>query len=353
MKSVIFKNKRATLALIWRTMRWHLNYLFIKRPLPLACGLYLTNKCNFKCSFCNIWRKSTPTTLPLATARKIVDNLSSLSCFYFSITGGEPLLVDYLFDLLTYARRSRIKYLHLVTNGFLLDEGKTKALAKTGLNEISISIDGPEKIHDQNRATPGSYNRAIKAIENLKRFAPKIKIVLNAIFSPQEPFDCLHVVELSQRFNIYAKVQPLNQQPLFNSENHSSISYKNLSPEKIREAITKLRSEKRVVNSGVFLDNIYNFFCNKEALVLKDEPCIFGYHHLEISEKGDLFPCLEGLNWKNGLRFDGNLKGILRSAEYKNLLEGLKKCRACQRAYYICYYEPRIAFPINHFLKFL
>ena len=184
MKSVILKDREIISSLVWRAIKWHLNYLFTGNPLPLACGAYITSRCNLKCSFCNIWRKPNTATLPLSKAKDIVDSLSELGCFYFSITGGEPLLVDYLFDLLTYAR-PRIKYIHMVTNGYLLDVDTAKGLNATGINEVSVSIDGNEEIHDKNRGMPGSYRRAVRAVENLKKYAPGVKIVLNAIFSPE------------------------------------------------------------------------------------------------------------------------------------------------------------------------
>ena len=34
-------------------------------------------------------------------------------------------------------------------------------------------------------------------------------------------------------------------------------------------------------------------------------------------------------------------------------LEKLKECKGCRRSYYICYYEPRIIFPVNNFLSSL
>jgi MoaA/NifB/PqqE/SkfB family radical SAM enzyme len=353
MKSVILEDKKILPSLLWRCLRWHFQYLSRKRPSPLACGVYITSNCNFKCGFCNIWRKPAAATLPLAEAKKIVDDLSSLGCFYFSITGGEPLLVDYLFDFLLYIRRSKIKYIHLVTNGYLLDQDKALKFAAAGINEVSISIDGNEEVHDKNRGVPGAYHQALKAIENLQRYAPDTKIVLNTIFFPENPNVCLHAVELARRFNVYVKVQPLNQHPVFNRDNYVSVREKNISAVAIKEVVTRLRKEDRVVNSNIFLDNIYNFFFQKEKLIFRDSPCLFGYHHLEILEDGSIFPCLEGLNWEKGMRARDGLKNLLYSPEYTQVLAELKKCRGCLRNYYICYYEPRITFPINNFLHSL
>ncbi len=352
MQSLIFKKRDNFADLFWRTITWHLRYLLTKKPSPLACGLYITSRCNFRCKFCNIWRKETTDTLSLDKAKAIVDNLSSIGCFYFSISGGEPLLFNEIFELLQYARKTRIKYLHMVTNGYLLDANKAAQFGKIGIDEISISIDGPESFHDHNRGMCGAYAKALAAIENLKNHAPRVNIVLNAIFSPEAPSECLHIVELARKFNVYAKVQPLNQHPLFNKENHNTVSLQRISPSEIKNAVTILRKETRVINSNIFLDNIYNFFCDRERLIFKNSPCLFGYHHIEILEDGRVFPCLEGLNWEGGFELNGELRVILNSPEYGNILNRLKRCTGCQRNYYICYYESRIAFPIQNFLKY-
>lgn len=351
MRAVIFRDKTIISSLIWRAIKWHLNYIITKNPMPLACGLYITNRCNFRCNFCNIWRKENPQTLSLLDAKKIIDNLSSLGCFYFSITGGEPLTVEHIFELLAYTKKSKIKYIHLVTNGYLLDAEKAIRFNKTGINEISISIDGREEFHDNNRGVRGAYKNAIRAIENLKMHAPKVRIVLNTILKPDAHQESLHAVELARRFNVGLKVQPLNQHPVFNKNNYSSISPKEIFSSEIKETITSLCKEDSVVNSRKFLSNIYNFLFQKERLVLRNSPCLFGYHHIEILEDGRVFPCLEGMGWQGGFLDYKALKDLFHSFEYKKLLRNLKKCQGCLRNYYICYYESRITFPINNFLK--
>ena len=351
MRSVILKNKRNIPGLAWCILRWHLNHLVRKKPLPLACGVYITSRCNFRCSFCNIWRKDDPKVLPYPKAKALVDSLSALGSFYFSISGGEPLLVDYIFDLLSYARKSRIKYLHLVTNGYLLDEKCAIKLRGTGINEVSVSIDAEASVHDKNRGVPGAYARAVKAVENLKKNAPGINIVLNAILRPQSPTECFHVLDLARELDVYVKVQPLNQHPAFNPDNSGSPPAGGISPGRLREAVDKLCSDERVVNSRAFLKNMYNFFCDRERLIFKDSRCLFGYHHIEILEDGSVFPCLEGLGWKGGLEFGGDLKSSIDSDTYANLVKKLETCKGCQRNYYICYYEPRISFPVGNFLR--
>ncbi|MCD4728850.1 MAG: hypothetical protein K8R46_14420, partial [Pirellulales bacterium] len=167
------------------------------------------------------------------------------------------------------------------------------------------------------------------------------------------PADCLPVVDLARRLGVFIKVQPLNQHPEFDSRNNVRVCRHDIDAQRLRDVLDRLKQEKRVVNSRLFLDNIYNFFCRKERLVFRDDRCFFGYHHLEISEDGLVFPCLEGMDWRNGMEDGGDLKTLLRSQGYRQTVEQLKDCRGCQRNYYICYYEPRLAFPVGNAVKSL
>jgi MoaA/NifB/PqqE/SkfB family radical SAM enzyme len=353
MKSVILKDKKLIPRLAWCAARWHTHYLATRRPLPVACGVYITSTCNFRCTFCNIWRKADPQTLPFMKAKALVNDVRRLGAFYFSISGGEPLLVGYLFDLLRYARQSGIAYIHVVTNGYLLDAACARALAQTGIHEVSVSIDGEASTHDQHRGTAGAYARAVKAVEHLRAYAPGIRVVLNTIFFPERPFDCFHAVELAAALGVYVKIQPLNQHPVFNRDNFGTISPQNISAGQVKEAVSRLKRQQRVINSRLFLDNMYNFFCDRRHLIFKGEDCIFGYHHIEILEDGTVFPCLEGMGWEKGVAYSGDLARDMQSVEYLKLLQGLRRCKGCQRNFYVCYYEPRINFPAGHFLRSL
>jgi len=319
--------------------------------MPLTCGMYLTSKCNFKCWFCNIWRKTKPQTLPFEKAKSIVKELGQSGCYYLSASGGEPLLADYLLELLVYAKKTGVRYTHFVTNGYLLDDNIAKDIAKARIDDISISIDGPQDFHDKNRACDGAYAKAINAIKSLKEYAPSTKIVLNSIIFPEDPTKCLHVVELANKLNVYAKFQPLNQHYQFNKKSNSITCRTVKDSLLMRKVIHKLIDEKCVVNSRVYLENMYNFFCDRRNLIFSGADCILGYHHVDVQEDGSVYPCLEGMNWTGGFITDGNIEEVLRSSQYKRVLQSLRECNGCQKNYYICYYEPRIVFPINNFVR--
>ncbi len=351
----IIRNKLGILPWLGvRALSWHVQHALGKTPSPLACGIYLTNQCNLRCEFCNIWRKKAKATIDRDKALTLVRELGELGCFYLSFVGGEPLLVPYLFDAIRAAKTSDIHYTHVVTNGQTLTKEVATEFSSTGLDEISISIDGPEQVHDSKRGRLGAYQKAVAAISHLQQHAPEIKIVLNTILSFTAPQDCLHAVALAKERGIHVKIQPYNCHPAFETEGDIATDERQISEEKLqqaRETVQTLLHSPQVVNSQAFLQATPKYLETGRGTLFKDRPCLFGYHHLEVAETGQVFPCLEGMEWKNGYNGAGRLRELLGSGEYRKAVYDLKHCKGCERTMYICYYEPRISFPIWNLIR--
>jgi len=332
-----------------RIFLWHVKYFVRQKVSPLACGFYLTSKCNFQCELCNIWRINPGFQMPEAEARKLINELCKMGLVYFSFSGGEPLIIPYVFDLLAYAKESGIIYTHVVSNGYLMDETMAKRLAYARVSEISFSLDGDEKVHDKNRAMNGAFKKVIEAIEYVKTYAPKTRIVLNTILDPAYPENAIFAIKTAKHMRVKIKVQPVNDHPSFGVRECAVKSRRSLQSDekqKLLDAIALIQSSPHVINSKPFLENYKAFlFCPENLMFAKDD-CIFGYHHIEFFAN-QIFPCLEGLDWKEGFDVStSSVEAILESNAYRNKLQELKKCSHCKRNYYICYYEPRLNFPI-------
>lgn len=351
MLALIVKDKKLAFQLARRSFLWHLRYYLLGQVNPMSSCIYVTSKCNFPCEFCNIWRKRPGLTIPFDTAKKMVSDLGAMGCFYLNIAGGEPLAVSYVPELLEHARKSGILYTHVVTNGYLLDKKMAIRLGQTGIRDIAISIDGGPAYHDKKRATVGAYEKAVQAVKNIQQYAPHVKVVLNTIIFPDEPFESLAVVDLAKELDVKIKFQLLNQHPHFNPENDCTVSRGEPCQADILTLVNRLRSEPCVVNSRAFLDGMYQFLFDRENLPFKDADCLLGYHHLEIQEDGKIYPCLEGLAWRDGFPYAGNLREILHSSEYQGCASKLRGCQGCKQSYYICYYEPRLAYPLHNLLR--
>ncbi len=337
-----------------RVIKWHLRHIVSGTASPLACGLYISSACNLRCSFCNIRRCDPPYTVTKERARRLVKELGALKTVYFSISGGEPLLVPYVFDLLEYAKSAGILYTHVVSNGLLMDAERARAMAKAAVSEISFSLDGPEPFHDAARGVAGSYRRVLSAVAHARSHAPGTRVVLNTILDPAAPDNALHAVGVARELGVQIKVQPRNDHPPLGGANSAPQGRHTFSPEErkaLEAAVAALIRAPHVVNSRPFLKNYLAFLFHPNRLMLAKSDCILGHHHVE-NFADRLFPCLEGMGWTNGFEWgERPLSETFRSAEYVQKLRELRGCTGCQRSYYVCYYEPRLNFPLWNLVR--
>ncbi len=77
----------------------------------------------------------------------------------------EPLLHPRIVDFCR-AVADRGYFCSITSNGFMLPE-RAEELVDAGLSEITISIDGPEEVHDRVRGRAGSFRRLYQGVETL------------------------------------------------------------------------------------------------------------------------------------------------------------------------------------------
>ena len=161
---------------------------------PVSISLNLTRRCNLKCRMCEQHRHQSRSAtvlswyepareLPLAAWRDLLDQVASFRPRLY-LTGGEPLLYPHLPELIREAKKRRF-VLHLQTNGTLLDRA-ADLLAAAGVEMVTVSLDGPEEVHDRVRGQEGAFRRTREGIAALiaargGRAAPLL--LLNCVIS--------------------------------------------------------------------------------------------------------------------------------------------------------------------------
>ncbi len=164
---------------------------------PQLISINITGRCNLRCEMCMQPRGTAGDDDTKTLNRRggelspgewmhFVDQVASAHpAFYFS--GGEPLLYKGLDQILERIKQ-RGMIAAIVTNGTLL-ERYAERLVEIGVDNVTVSIDGPREIHDVIRGVPGSFDRTIRGIEALKEARkakrasfPRLKI--NAVITP-------------------------------------------------------------------------------------------------------------------------------------------------------------------------
>jgi heme b synthase len=98
-----------------------------------------------------------------------MDEISSISKPVIILTGGEPLLRSDIFDLAKYGTNKGCRMV-MATNGTLITGEAIKAMKASGIQRISISLDGPDaETHDAFRKVEGSFKGSLQGIEMAKK----------------------------------------------------------------------------------------------------------------------------------------------------------------------------------------
>ncbi len=142
----------------------------MKRGLdaPICLTWELTYACNLQCVHClSSSGQRDERELSTEEAKKILDDLRDLQVFYINIGGGEPMVRRDFFELLEYSVANGIG-VKFSTNGAFIDEEKARRLAAMDYLDIQISLDGVDAATNDAVRGEGSYDMAIRAMENLK-----------------------------------------------------------------------------------------------------------------------------------------------------------------------------------------
>lgn len=309
-------------------------------------GLYsvtwnVTSACNFACKHCYV---PEPNQQDLSTgeAKDLLDQLADFGVEELYMSGGEPLLREDLFDL---AGRAVNLGLHtdVITNGWLVTAEKAAKFKESGVNHVSVSVDGLEETHDDIRNKPGSFQKCMEAIKILRNAG--VKTYLSPTFSKHNLHQFQDLLNLAEELDsdFSCKVMiPMGQA--------SELKQYCLSPDEQGEFYESLLARKNTTDNGMDITTT----CNPYSIFLEDdkpEPdkekirggCTGGITLLCVGADGTVTPCsrlqvslgnvrkdsLEDI-WYNSevldaLRDRDNLKGKCGDCEYRNWCGG---CRA-------------------------
>jgi len=167
----------------------------------------ITQRCNLKCIHCYAQAQDRASKNELTTeeGKRLIDNLGHFGVPVLLLSGGEPLMRKDILELAQYATSKEIRTV-LSTNGTLLTRDVTRALKEIGLSYVGVSLDGMRTINDKFRGIKGSFDAAIKGIQNCKAVGLKVglRFTMNRINVKDIPsiFDLLEK-EQTERLCFY------------------------------------------------------------------------------------------------------------------------------------------------------
>lgn len=182
---------------------------------PNLMLINLTGRCNLRCAMCmqprgEIGDNDSPTIslgnpeLEAGDWLEVIDQAAQARPAFY-LTGGEPLMYKGVDRLIERIKGYKLPAA-IVTNGTAL-AAYAERLVDLGLDNVTISIDGPEEVHDQVRRVPGAFRRTLKGIERLEQVKrekgsgyPTVKV--NCVVLPENVAILEDTVEAVRRLGV-------------------------------------------------------------------------------------------------------------------------------------------------------
>lgn len=263
--------------------------------LTAPAKIYWTicKKCDSLCRHC--FTSSGPSEtdgLPTRVIRKTIDELANLKVFQIAIGGGEPLLREDIFDIISYACRKGID-VYLTTNGHFLDSAKTRRLKDIGVYYVQVSVDGCDSTsHGALRGNPSEFEKVISGIRMLEE--QKIVVVLATTVSKVNFNGLRQIFRLALDLNVGGiRVIRLRNTGRA-SENTKALEL--TSSQYLHAFKYAWCFEKKHPEMPMSIDGFFQFLVRKKDTSFSFPPfanfgCPAGRSILSIDADGDLMPC--------------------------------------------------------------
>src|SRR6266850_2197283 len=215
------------------------NFGFGRALPPISVNLELTFRCNLRCQMCSLVVSNAVVTggFPMnrdeegvdpATLRgdemeypeyaKLLDEMKAIGVKKINITGGEPLIKKDATKIIRHAKRNGF-WVTMITNGTVMTDEVCEALVSSGLDSMTVSLDGPEKIHNEIRGSEAGFSRLKKNVLKLQEWKKKA-----GVEKPRVLFSCavsaMNQMALSEIIDVAeeCEVKTVNYGYLFFSE---------------------------------------------------------------------------------------------------------------------------------------
>lgn len=304
---------------------------------PNRIQISVTNRCCCKCIMCDYWKLNTTNELDIEEIKNILNQAREIGVKTCNLYGGEPMMRRDIFELIEYANNLGFE-VEMISNGFLIDKTNAKKLARSGLKNITISIDAIGDVHDEIRGVRGAYNKAILAIQELRKNNVRVTIGTLLMKKTLKNKNILKLIKLMKNLGFPVFIQLIDFSfPYFKDDSYKNeLWIEEEDQEELEDLISKLivmkkGNPKLIINSISSLEYIKKYFIDPKRA---DIPCYFIYSgRLWVDSSGKLYTC-QGLPPVGDLRTE-RLKDIIFSEKYNIGLRKafMKKCPGCSCGY--------------------
>lgn len=274
---------------------------------PIFVGLYITNKCNLRCSYCfvNIEdRFDNPQRSGFSTEEviEVVDQLHRMGTRWIFLLGGEPLMHRGIGPIVK-AITDRDILLHILTNGTLIEQKVNEIEAADG---ICVSIDGGEEATDLSRGK-GTFRRAIHGVE--LALARGMTVRIHAVLNKHSLGDMEMLARMAKDMGVTITISPPNY---LGPPTDEALALTKEEYQDFYSRYLRLKEDGYSIGNSFFsIDKVLRWPISYHEFIRTGQDlgdytplgCVIGDLHGCIDAEGTMFNCiqrgcLDGLNIK-------------------------------------------------------
>ena len=138
----------------------------------------LTARCNLKCCHCRAEARDSFVSGELTTEQVlgVARDIRAAGDPIMILTGGEPLVRKDFFDI-AKACVGMFSRVALATNGTLVDDDIARRIVSTGIQRVSVSLDGARaSTHDAFRGVQGSFESTVRGYDAMARAGASLQV---------------------------------------------------------------------------------------------------------------------------------------------------------------------------------
>ncbi len=309
------------------------------RLKPKVIQMPITNKCNSKCTTCNIWKVTDKCDLSVEQLQVVLQDTYLDKVESIGINGGEPFLhKDFLSIIGNILNLKSLKDIYIISNGVSsnlllnnLSEAK-KLCKKKGVKlNLTISLDGVGGIHDKTRGIPGSFEKTIETIncikDNINEYCDNFD--LGYTISKSNTSDMVWAKELAASWGVdvyFHLAVPNKRIYTFDNEDYSVLQNKKssfLAREFFYSEFVENSSIKKKFKSFI------NYYYLKDDKHKRIAVCNYIKRDITINESLDLYLCATASE-KIGSLLRSSISDYIKSGDVDRECINIKKnCGSC------------------------
>ncbi|MFB3827399.1 MAG: radical SAM protein [Bryobacteraceae bacterium] len=254
---------------------------------PIVVSFEVTDSCTCWCKHCDHGGpKDDSRNLKPADYRRYMEALRPC---VVQVSGGEPLMRDDIAEIVRNIKNGRaqgVPYTILVSNWSLMTVERYQALRDAGIDQFSVSLDFPDRRHDDFRVHPGLYDHLSDVIPKCAALGHD-DIVLNSCITTENVGEIEGMADKAREWGVNICYSS------YSARRTGCRDYLLTSPEQLAQLNRGLdRVEARrdgtnwIVNSRSTLDATRDYFANSGA-----PGCKAGLRFLVVTCDGMLQPC--------------------------------------------------------------